>query len=217
MSKGWKLVCTLLVAAVLLWFVGCGPEPEIQPMGVTSLDSLHLSDTGGTATPVFIANQSGTGAIAVFQDATTPVASFYDGGTLDMHNYAISNVGAAGTDFGADGSLTTAAGITISNGDAVVADDLRITAQTELSVTNGAAFTATGTYQPIAAAAEVTPTITMGTAGDVLMLVNAEANTINIADSGTTMLSAAIALGQYDTLTLWCDGTNWLELSRTNN
>lgn len=148
--------------------------------------------------------------------------------TLDMSNQAISNIGAAGTDFGSDGSLTTAqtltvsaGGLTLSDGDAVVADDLRITAQTAITVTNGAAFTPTGSYQGLqvsAASSEVTPTLTMaGTAGDLLVLINTTTPTISIADSGTTMLSAEWEAGQYDTLVLWCDGTNWLELTRTNN
>jgi len=95
---------------------------------------------------------------------------------------------------------------------------LNLTAQTALTVTDGTAFTPTGTYQPISAAGEVTPTITAGfTAGDLLVLINTSAQTINIADSGTAKLTAAFAMGQYDSLTLWSDGTNWIEVSRANN
>lgn len=114
-------------------------------------------------------------------------------------------------------SLTASTGLTLSNGDLTVADDLKIDKQTVITVTNGAAFTVTGTYQPIAAAGAVTPTITMGAAGDVVVIVNTSNQTITIADTGTTMLSAAWAGTQYDTLTLICDGTNWLELDRSAN
>jgi len=151
--------------------------------------------------------------------------------TLDMTADVITNIGNNGTDFDVNGGLTTAStitvtagglvvtagGLTISDGDAVVADDLRVTAQTAITVTNATPFAATGTYQSIQAAGEVTPTITAGTAGDLLVLINTSAQTINIADTGIQMLSAAWAGGQYDTLTLWCDGTNWLELSRSDN
>jgi len=151
--------------------------------------------------------------------------------TLDMTDDAITNIGNSGTDFDANGGLTTAStitvtagglvvtagGLTITDGDAVVADDLRVTVQTAITVTNATPFAATGTYQSIQAAGEVTPTITAGTAGDLLVLINTSAQTINIADTGIQMLSAAWAGGQYDTLTLWCDGTNWLELSRSDN
>jgi hypothetical protein len=137
--------------------------------------------------------------------------------TLNMNNNPITNIGAAGTDFGSDGSLTTAAGVTLSDGDIVVADDVRVTAQTAITVTNAAAFTATGTYQGIQAAGEVTPTITAGTVGDLLVLINVGAETINIADTGTQKLSAAWAGGADDVLVLWSDGTNWIEISRSAN
>jgi hypothetical protein len=116
------------------------------------------------------------------------------------------------------GATVTAGGITVTDGDVVVADDLRATAQTSITVTNAAAFTPTGTYQPITAAGEVTPTITAGaTAGDILVLINTSAQIINLADSGTLKLTAAGALNQFDTLTLWSDGTNWIEISRADN
>jgi len=118
---------------------------------------------------------------------------------------------------GLTGALSAAGGISLSDGDMVVADDLRVTAQTAITVTNGNAFTPTGTYQPIQAGSEVTPTVTVGTAGDMVVLINTSANTINIADSGTMKLASAVALGQYDTLTLWCDGTNWLQIATANN
>lgn len=105
-----------------------------------------------------------------------------------------------------------------------VGDWVRIFTQTPIAVTNGAVITPTGTYQPLTSSGEVTATLTTSvsyvTAGDLLVLLNASptvTTTINIADSGTAMLSAAAALGQYDSLTLWFDGTNWVELSRSNN
>lgn len=150
------------------------------------------------------------------------------GGTLDIQSGATAGIDsltvangltvtAGGLTVTAGGATITAGGLTLSDGDAVVADDLRVTAQTAITVTNGAAFTATGTYQGIQAAGEVTPTITAGTAGDLLILTNVSAQTINLADTGTQKLTAAFAMGQYDTLTLLSDGTNWLELSRADN
>lgn len=97
--------------------------------------------------------------------------------------------------------------------------DLRLSEQSLITVTNGAAFTPTGSYQPITAAGEVTPTISTGggTTGDLLVLVNEGSNTINIADSGTAKLSTALALGQFDTIVLIFDDTNWIELTRADN
>jgi len=105
-----------------------------------------------------------------------------------------------------------------------VGDWVHIFTQTPIAVTDGAVITPTGTYQPLTSAGSVTATLTTSsdfvTAGDVLVLINANStvtSTVNIVDSGTAMLTAAAALGQYDSLTLWFDGTNWIELSRANN
>lgn len=123
---------------------------------------------------------------------------------------------AVGGDLTVTGSSTFAA-VTMSDGDFDVADTLNITPQTAITVTNGAAFTATGTIQYIQAASEVTPTITAGTAGDLLVLINTSAQTVNIADTGNQVLTAAAALGQYDSITLFADGTRWIEISRADN
>ena len=55
------------------------------------------------------------------------------------------------------------------------------------------------------------------TAGRVIVLVNVGSNTITLTDTGTLKLSGNAALGQYDNITLMSDGTNWVELSETNN
>jgi len=88
------IALVVLVMAVLATLaVAC--TRDVQEMGVTNLSSLHLSDTGGTATPVFIADQQGLGAIAVFEDAGTPVASIYDGGASAWSGAATFSGGTA--------------------------------------------------------------------------------------------------------------------------
>jgi len=127
-----------------------------------------------------------------------------------------------------DGAFTTLSGTLTGNvtgdltgdmtGDLTNSTYINLVSQTSITVTNSAAFTPTGTHQGITAAGEVTPTITAGvTAGNLLILVNSSAQTVNLVDTGTTKLSAAWAGGQYDTLLLMSDGTNWIEISRTNN
>lgn len=348
---GLSVVLTLaFVVAVIAYPLDATGRP---PLGITNFDSVHLSDTGGTAVPVLKVNQKGTGKVVEFLDSGTPVWSLNDGGgliytgsqeylnisaptaiattqpALKVNNAGVSNqfelqeaatpialvqgwgavtvtttttkhiweivdtspvmtagtniysalnldlaignstagtnevdgilidgisgdaqvtenaiklgagwdvgidagaltilnIGATGTDFSATGGLTladaltiTSGGASLSDGDMVVADDLRVTAQTSLTVTDATAFTPTGTYQNITAAGTVTPTIAAGaTAGDLLVLINTSAQVINIADSGTAKLSAAAALNQFDVLILWSDGTNWIEISRSDN
>lgn len=226
----WLAWVIVAVAVLVVGYMGVKyplPEPpadDIVVLGVSHLSGpLAITGEGSAAAPaLYFGTDDDTG---VYHSAANNL-DFATGGTLranlssaglNMQSLPALNLGAAGTDFGTDGALTLAKTLTISDGDAVVADDLRITAQTSITVTNGAAFTPTGTYQNITAAGEVTSTVTIATDGDLLVLINTSAQTINIADTGTTKLSAAWAAGQYDALILWCDGTNWIEISRSNN
>lgn len=103
--------------------------------------------------------------------------------SVDMNNHAITNIGAAGTDFAANGSLTTAEDVTstddlIAGDDLAVTDDavitgsltaadvtaadvtasdwLHLTASATVAVGAGATITPLGSYQPITSTAEVT-------------------------------------------------------------
>jgi len=88
---------------------------------------------------------------------------------------------------------------------------------TTATVTNGAAFAIAGSWQPITAAGAVTPTITIPAAGIVACIENTAAQTITIADSGNQVLTAVFAMGQYDVLCGYSDGTRFIETSRANN
>ncbi len=100
-----------------------------------------------------------------------------------------------------------------------VEDVLRIAPQDVQTVTTGMTLTPTGAYQPLQAigADRGFGAITAGTAGDVLLLQNVLTYTVGVSDTGTLKLGGDRTLGQYDTLLLVCDGTNWLEVSYTNN
>lgn len=105
--------------------------------------------------------------------------------------------------------------LTLTNGDAIIGDYLKIVPQTTLTVTG--TFTPTGSYQPVIAASVIGITATVGAAGQTVTIINVGTNAVTLADSGTQKLSAAAALGQYDTLTVRSDGTNWIEVARSNN
>jgi len=100
-----------------------------------------------------------------------------------------------------------------------VEDVLRIAPQDVQTVTTGMTLTPTGAYQPLQAigADRGFGAITAGTAGDVLLLQNVLTYTVGVSDTGTLKLGDDRTLGQYDTLLLVCDGTNWIEVSYTNN
>lgn len=104
----------------------------------------------------------------------------------------------------------TAADVTVSSG-------LTLTAQTAISVTNGAVITPTGALQVLESAGTVTPTLAIPNAGVTICLYNRTNTTINLADTGNQVLAGAFAMGQYDALCGWSDGTRFVELSRSNN
>jgi hypothetical protein len=86
-----------------------------------------------------------------------------------------------------------------------------------ITVTNGTAFTPTATYQPIAAASTVTPTITILQAGTLLRLINTGTGSIVLQDTGIQKLNTTRTLGQYDVELLLSDGTNWIEMASNDN
>jgi hypothetical protein len=95
---------------------------------------------------------------------------------------------------------------------------LRFTTGSPIAVTQDSIITPTNTLQPLSAAGACsTASIAALTAGTYVWFYNTSANVITITDTGTLLLSGNIALGQYDTLLLWCDGTNWMQLATSNN
>lgn len=120
------------------------------------------------------------------------------------------------------GDVTMGDDLTVTD-DAAVTDDLTtanliLAAQTGIVVANDTVIAPTGSYQPISAAGAVgTASITVGTAGSVLTLVNTSSNTITLTDTGTLKLAGNIALGQFDALNLISDGTNWVQTAPVGN
>jgi hypothetical protein len=116
-------------------------------------------------------------------------------------------------EFESGSSLSLEAGATFT-----VTDFIRTGYKTALSVTDGSTITPTGTIQRITAAATTgTSAIANPNEGRILVLVNIGSNTITLTDTGTLKLSGNAALGQFDNITLIGDGTNWIEISETNN
>lgn len=107
--------------------------------------------------------------------------------------------------------------------DLTVADDLTtadlyLTQQSSQTITYAGTITPTGAYHQITAdAARGTSSIAIGTSGRVVVLVNAGSNTITLTDTGTLKLSGNAVLGQTDNITLLSDGTNWIQLAKTDN
>jgi hypothetical protein len=95
-------------------------------------------------------------------------------------------------------------------------------AQTAYAVTDGTTIAPTGTYMRLSSSGTVTASATTAISdgtygGQVLVLENSTATTINIPDAANTQTSGATALGQYDTLTLIWNGSDWVEMAQADN
>lgn len=181
-----------------------------------------VEETGGT--DLFWVTNDGD----VEMNGTTPLLTIGDAGGEDtaiVYDGAAQDYYAAlddGTDdfiIGLGSTVGTTPIISMDENQTVVlAADVRFTSQTAITITQSGSLVPTGTYQPIQAGGAVSfSTITAGTAGDLLVLINISANAITITDTGVIMLSGNLALSQYDTVTLWSDGTNWIQLATSNN
>ncbi|MBU0495044.1 MAG: hypothetical protein KKA73_14205 [Chloroflexi bacterium] len=181
------------------------------------LDAAGADTLQSAAATTTTLNLSAAGDIFYIPTGSVKMGAGIPGSTLNGGDLYVQGTFESDSTANIAGLLTAGAGVTLSDGDLAVADYLNITAQSGIVVTNGAAFTITGTTQPISAAGEVTPTLTMGSANQYVVLINTGANEINIEDTGNQVLSAVWEGGQYDVLVLWCDGTRWIEISRSNN
>lgn len=107
-----------------------------------------------------------------------------------------------------------------SAGSMTMAGSLIIQGQTGITVTDGSVITPTGSFQPITAAGTVGATLggcSSTNNGQVTRFVNTVNQTITITDTGNTVLAGNFAMGQYDALTTYCDGTRQIEVGRSNN
>lgn len=127
-----------------------------------------------------------------------------------------TNVAGAGCtyDFKSSSALTLRSGAAFS-----VTGFLNGGLQTAITVDESSTISPTGTVQRISSSRAVGTSAISGrtTEGRLLILVNVGSNTITLTDTGTLKLSGNIALGQYDSVSLVADGTNWIQLATANN
>ena len=153
--------------------------------------------------------------LTLYSDDGVTAKFAVDGATGNV--IAAGNVTTAGT-LAVTGAPTFTGAATLSGG-AVVAGWSELTPAAAITVTQGMTdFVPLGSVQPIKAASAVSFTGIGGLkAGRVLVLFNEGDQTITITDTTTTMLSGNLALAQYDSVALISDGTNWIQLSTSNN
>lgn len=203
-----RLVIVLSVLLALSLALGL---PALAGPAVTVFRAIRVTVQAIFAGPVAIDN-----TLAVTGRTTT--AGLTSSAVITGTSLALS-AGMSATTGAFSGAVSTGAltpASVASTAGVTAGSFLVLTPRTAITVTT-AAFTPTGSYQPIASASWVTPTINILGAGTVLRLVNTGTNNITIADTSIQMLSANIVLGQYDSLALMSDGTNWIQVATSDN
>lgn len=187
----------------------------------------NLSLTGGTADSNGVIQASNTGSNIFLKSAigataaTTSVAAFHiqhTNGALTAEDLEFLSEDSAGADlmkWDEEGDVTNKGRYASTAHSFAIAD-------------NGAGSAATGTLNPTSSYVAVTCSdangcdITMGETaamdGSFVHIVNISANAANFADTaGVSELTGAIALGQYDSLTLVYVSDRWVEITTSNN
>lgn len=215
---GLSVIAILMSLGTLVWQPApVEPSAGVEALGVTNLDSLHLSDSGGTATPVLRVNQTGSGKVAEFLDGGTVVASINNGGSWDGDGAVTLN-----STLDVDGNISSGTGALTFTTNVLANSFVIYGEQTVVEATSAGTITATGTYQPITSTAVVTLGTTAiadgSTEGQYLCLVNENASdTIAISDGQNTNLSGNVVLGNDDTLCMIWDGADWVEVGQVDN
>jgi hypothetical protein len=94
---------------------------------------------------------------------------------------------------------------------------LYLSASTPVAVVNSTPLALTSSNVVISAAGTATIPLTIPAANYYGCIRNTGSPVVTIADTGNQILTAAAALGQYDSLCLVSDGTRAIEVSRADN
>lgn len=189
---------TALVLVVLL-FVAVGAQVK-QPAEWITAKRLTVATRADIGTTLTAATVNATTLTATTLNATTAAVS--------------GSATATGLQINGSGNITGHLDVLDY---ASVSGKFYLIPPATQTITNGGAIAVTGGVVEVTAAGEVTAEL--GTAGDgqVLILVNVGSNPINIADTGTTKLAGALALGADDTVMFVGAGVSWYEVNRSAN
>lgn len=185
----WSLARPALVAGIVALLVA---------LGVTGLRQPYESELGA------MANTTLSGPLYV-------TGGIQSGNNLTLTHGALINTRGAVT---VTDSLNVTAGTLWGTwlGGAVPGSAEAIT------VTTNGPITPTASLVRLTSEGNVfTDQLAVTTAGRLALLWNSGAATVTITDTGSSQLAGNWAGGPYDTLLLVSDGTNWLELGRSDN
>lgn len=225
----WSLARPALVAGIVALLVA---------LGVTGLRPPYGGDLGAMAGTTFSGPLYVTGGIQSGNNLTlTNGALINSKGAVTVTDGLYVTGAVAGVSAVWSGSQSVAGSLDVSGStalfDLLSLGSVTVTGQTQwgtwlggavptaaqaITVTTNGYITPTGSLVRLASEGNVfTSQLAVAAAGRLALLWNGGAGTVTITDTGTSKLAGNWAGGPGDTLLLWSDGTNWLELSRSDN
>lgn len=195
-------------------------------LGVTNFDSVTLSDDLSVGDDLTVAGDTTfSGAVVgtvsndlnganLVIDATGNTAL-----RATQDNLPILTLGGTPTAaaFTVKNSAGTAVAVVRGNGELSALNALVAATAAPLAGVASTAVAPVGLLQPVSMATAGTVPITIPAAGTIFCIWNTGSETVTIADTGNQVLSASGALGQYDSICFFSDGTRAIEFARSDN
>lgn len=168
------------------------------------------------------AGASPTGQRRFFNDLS--ITSYNSAAGLDVDQVgsgSILNLSDGGADeytFDQSGA-TFVNPLTLSGGE-ILTGHLAASTAVPLAGVASTAIAPAGLLQPVSMATAGTVPITIPSAGRIICIYNTGSQSVSVDDSGNQVLSGGgtpVALGQYDVLCGFSDGTRFIEIGRADN
>lgn len=189
---------TLLAAVVLV-----GGALLASPVGASVLE--QASSIRRSFYPFHIDANHTDAILSADQDGSGSIATFKDGGT---------------SEFTIDQSSSTTTNPLIVSGAAVTMNGLIASTAAAIAGVASTPVAPTGLLQPVSMATAGQVPITIPDAGRIVCIYNTGSQAVSIDDTSTQVLNSGgtpIALGQYDVLCGFSDGTRFIQFSTSNN
>lgn len=114
-------------------------------------------------------------------------------------------------------SAGTPAAVIRGNGAAILGPPVAFSTGSPITAVTGTVIAPSAVLQPVSIATAGTVPLTIPGAGQYVCFWNTGSQALTVADTGNQILAGNFAMGQYDVLCGFSDGTRFIERSRSNN
>lgn len=212
--RQWAAALTIMFT-LLCMVILFAPGAVAEFINWSHFDALWADHGLGSSGPVIVdvptAQLTATPAMRVRNLAA-------DGNSFEAQNASATPVWQIDKDGNVTAASLTTTGAASAGTDMTIGDKLSLAEQAVITVTTDMEISPAGVNQVLACGGDVgTSNVTAGNTGDVVVLYNRSNCTITLTDTGTLKLSGNAAMGQYDSIILKSDGTNWIQIGESDN